>query len=73
MSAPHAGEGVVLLLVRIEAVIVALVLARDVVGQLVQLQTLGGAFSSLFTGAPEAGEKSRTSSAACRRSARATG
>src|SRR5579863_7484059 len=33
----HAGIGRVLLLVRIEAVIVALVLARDVVGQLVEL------------------------------------
>ena len=36
----HAGEGVVLLLVRIEAVVVGLVLARHVIGQLVQLQPL---------------------------------
>src|SRR5262245_56218661 len=33
----HAGEGLVLLLVRIETVVVALVLARDVVRQLVEL------------------------------------
>src|SRR5262245_66301044 len=37
---PHAGEGLLLLLVRIEAVIVALVLARDVIGQIVELETL---------------------------------
>ena len=36
----HSGEGLVLLLVRIEAVVVALVLARDVVGQLVKLEAL---------------------------------
>ena len=36
----HAGEGLVLLLVRIEAVVVALVLARHVVGQLVELEPL---------------------------------
>src|SRR5262245_58868921 len=37
---PHAGEGRVLLLVRIEAVIVALVLSWDVIWQLVELATL---------------------------------
>src|SRR6266545_547804 len=36
----HASEGLVLLLVRIEAVIVALVLARDVVRQLIELEPL---------------------------------
>src|ERR1700716_3684939 len=37
---PHAGEGRVLLLVRIEAVVVGLVLARHIVGQLVELEPL---------------------------------
>jgi len=36
----HAGERLVLLLARIEAVIVALVLARDVIRQLVELEPL---------------------------------
>src|SRR5262249_17176801 len=36
----HAGEGRLFLLVRIETVIVALVLARDVIRQLVELETL---------------------------------
>src|ERR1700740_3633119 len=36
----HAGEGLLLLLVRIEAVSVALVLARGVVRQLVELEAL---------------------------------
>src|SRR5262249_3972490 len=36
----HAGEGRLFLLVRIEAVIIALVLARDVIRQLVELETL---------------------------------
>src|SRR5215475_9484865 len=36
----HPSEGLVLLLMRVEAVIVALVLARDVIRPLVELETL---------------------------------
>ena len=52
---PHAGEGLVRLLVRIEAVLVALVLARHVVGQLVEREPLA-AHLVLVHRRPEAGE-----------------
>ena len=51
----HAGIGLVLLLVRIEAVVVALVLVRDVVGQLVELEPLA-AHLVLVDRRAEAGE-----------------
>jgi hypothetical protein len=52
---PHAGEGRVRLLMRIEAVLVALVLARDVIGQLVEREPLAPHLLPIHR-RPEAGE-----------------